>query len=244
MAESFKNIHYFHFDTIDSTNKWVKENVELFLLETLNCVSACEQTKGYGRFNRKWLSPKGYNLYFTLFFTLPSDSKIVPNLSQVLSLSCLKVLARKGIYPMIKWPNDLHLSGKKCAGVLTETFLIDKYLGVALGMGLNVNMPRSFFTEIDQPVTSLFEESGCLFDLKELLHEIVEQFSKDLTCLKEKGFSIFHTLYVESLLHLGTTISFSWKEEKRQGIAQGVTLDGYLQVLTKEGFLTVSTSGS
>src|ERR1700722_12425114 len=110
-----KNIFYFHFDTIDSTNTWAKKNARTLDPDHLTCITAQEQTAGRGRFKRAWTADRAQNILATLFFTLPKDSPILLNLGQILSLSCVKVLEKRGFSPQIKWPNDLLLSGKKVA---------------------------------------------------------------------------------------------------------------------------------
>src|SRR5690242_2426664 len=94
-----KNIYYIHFDSIDSTNTWTKKNAATLDPDQLTCVTALEQTAGRGRFFRKWLSPKGQNIYASFFFCLPADCPYIINLGQVLSLSCITVLKKKGFSP-------------------------------------------------------------------------------------------------------------------------------------------------
>ncbi len=90
-----KNINYIHFDTIDSTNTWTKKNAANLDPNQLTCITALEQTAGRGRFFRKWLSPKGQNIYATLYFCLPIGCPYLINLGQILSLSCISVLIPK-----------------------------------------------------------------------------------------------------------------------------------------------------
>ena len=51
-----------HFETIDSTNTYLKENYEK--LDNFTFVSADFQSAGRGRNNRNWKSEKGENLLF------------------------------------------------------------------------------------------------------------------------------------------------------------------------------------
>src|SRR5690606_37788459 len=63
----------------------------------------------------------------------------------------------------VKWPNDIYLSGKKCAGLLLESVLPGSH-GAAfavLGIGLNVNLTGAELPEELRGVTtSLREENG------------------------------------------------------------------------------------
>lgn len=167
---------YIHFSSLDSTNRWAKTHAAELSPEGLTCITTDEQTAGYGTQGRPWVSPLG-NLYATFFFFSPhAEQGLLSHLPQILSLSIATTLEKEGVFLQIKWPNDLLYNGKKCAGILAESFYVEKRLGVVLGFGLNVNTPVE---GVDQPVTSLCEITGKLFDVKILLHAIVDQFEKN-----------------------------------------------------------------
>ncbi|MCI0382629.1 MAG: biotin--[acetyl-CoA-carboxylase] ligase [Chlamydiae bacterium] len=173
----------FHFKKIDSTNTWAKQNRNQLDWEGFSCIWADEQTKGKGRLGRVWLSPKG-NLYFSIFFTIPNSTaiklSILPFFSELASKSCEKLLQKYGFTPQIKKPNDLLIKEKKVAGVLTETWEEKEKIAVVIGIGLNVNTEKEFLQLIDQPATSLKEESGKEWDIKKILFEILEILQKDI----------------------------------------------------------------
>jgi BirA family biotin operon repressor/biotin-[acetyl-CoA-carboxylase] ligase len=55
----------------------------------------------------------------------------------------------------VKWPNDVWLHGKKCAGILVEASSIGSELGaVVIGIGLNVNRMH-WADELEATATSL-----------------------------------------------------------------------------------------
>ena len=60
-----------YFKKLNSTNTWAKENLSSLPKDEISCIVADSQTAGYGRFSRKWFSPKGCNLYVTFYFQLP-----------------------------------------------------------------------------------------------------------------------------------------------------------------------------
>jgi BirA family transcriptional regulator, biotin operon repressor / biotin---[acetyl-CoA-carboxylase] ligase len=166
-----------YFESLDSTNLWAKKHAAQLDPRGLTCIVAKEQTGGYGRRGTPWISPPG-NLYMTLFFYPRRSEKIfICQLPQLLVLSAAEVIDREGIYLQIKWPNDLMYREKKCAGVLAESFYVEKRLAIALGLGLNVNTP---IKEVDQPVISLSEIAHNFFDLEKLLKEIVKKFESYL----------------------------------------------------------------
>ena len=86
-------------------------------------ITAVEQTQGRGRQGRAWVSPPG-NLYASLLLTDPSPFDRAPELAfvAVLALRDAIVAEVPALAPELrfKWPNDLLLFGKKCAGILIE----------------------------------------------------------------------------------------------------------------------------
>lgn len=239
-----KNIYYLHFDTLDSTNTWAKNNIHTLDPNELTCITAKEQTAGRGRFQRRWLSPRGENIYATLFFTLPRTSKIVINLSQILSLSCATILKSKGFSPQIKWPNDLLLSGKKVAGILCESVSMkEDRLGIILGIGINVNMSKELLNTLDQPATSLAELSGHTWNLEEILEPLLRQFLQDLDILTKESFAPFLETYERLLAFRGQPIVCSDGFQTHKGVLHSINKEGRLNLLLDSGKITTLSAG-
>lgn len=238
-----KNIYYIHFDTIDSTNTWTKKNAGTLDPNQLTCVTAQEQTSGRGRFLRKWISPKGQNIYATLYFCLPLGSPYLINLGQILSLSVISVLQKKGFSPKIKWPNDILLEDKKVAGILCETILFGDRIGVALGIGINVNMSKELLETIDQPATSLAQLSGQTWALEQILEPVLKQFLMDLDLLQTKGFEHFRITYESLLAYKGKTIACNDGLKMIKGICHSINQDGKLNLLLPNGQVATLNAG-
>lgn len=165
---------------IDSTNTYAKTNGSNFAKDELTCIVAEEQLAGQGQFGRKWISPKGVNLYATLYFHLPSKTEKIEELALFMAKILKTVLEQQGLSPLLKWPNDLMLNGKKLAGVLCETVFHPDHIEIILGFGLNVNMEEEDLIKIDQKATSLKQETGRIWDKEMLLEHILKQFLSDL----------------------------------------------------------------
>jgi BirA family biotin operon repressor/biotin-[acetyl-CoA-carboxylase] ligase len=238
-----KNINYIHFDTIDSTNTWAKTNAHVLDPRDITCITAQEQTAGRGRWLRKWISPKGQNIYATLYFCLPNDSKSIANLGQVLSLSCVKILKGKGFEPLIKWPNDLILEGKKVAGILCERIQLEDQIGIALGIGINVNMTPEMLNTVDQPATSLAQLSGHTWALEQILDPLLHQFLEDLTTLEAQGFKPFQESYQKFLIHNNAEVSFFDGAKKLEGVCKGIDAKGRLSLLQSSGKKILLSAG-
>ena len=156
-----------YFSSLASTNdeaaRWASEGAPHLAL-----VVADEQTAGKGRSGRRWLTPPGSALAFSLVLRprlLPEDEKPIAGatrkgrggpgtggegfhlpawaLSRLTALGTLAVSSalelQFGLSPQIKWPNDVLLGGKKVAGILVEAQWESEHLGDAiLGIGINV----------------------------------------------------------------------------------------------------------
>ena len=105
-------------------------------------VLADEQTAGRGTQGRRWSSAAGAGVWLALI-ERPADPRALDVLSLRCGLYAAEALdALAGATVGVKWPNDLHLDGRKLAGVLIET----RWRGgsaewVAIGFGLNVVAP-------------------------------------------------------------------------------------------------------
>lgn len=224
------------FDTISSTHLWAKEHLPELKPNPILCITAREQTNGIGRRGRSWVSPKDQNLYATFVFNLPKNSPSPHNLAQILSLSCVATLESIGLFPKVKWPNDILLNGKKCAGVICNI------LGqaVIISIGLNINMLEPL--AIDQPNTSIFIETGKMQSIDLLKNSIASNFEKDLNAWFSKGFKFFYSTYNQHLANLGFSVTYHRDGCAITGILRGITVDGHVELETpKDGVLILDS---
>ncbi len=86
-------------------------------------LTAIAQTQGRGRHGRAWISPPG-NLYASLLLRDPSPAADASQLAFVAALAVRDavVLEAEELAARLKfkWPNDLLLAERKCAGILIE----------------------------------------------------------------------------------------------------------------------------
>jgi len=113
------------------------------------------QTAGRGRLDHKWLSPPGTNLMMSVVLSvanLPPEHVATLPLAIGLAVArgVLTLLIQGGLTPLIKWPNDVLVNGKKLAGILCER----QGDNVIVGVGINVNQTE-FPSEIADRATSL-----------------------------------------------------------------------------------------
>ena len=114
-------------------------------------VVADGQTAGRGRKDRKWHTPQGAALAFSLVLKdLPDVSQMEPpespfpeTIARLTALGALAVAEalrqEYGLAAQIKWPNDVLLDRRKVAGVLAEIHWLGVRPSAAiLGIGVNV----------------------------------------------------------------------------------------------------------
>lgn len=225
-----------HFETLDSTNTWAKSQAPLLPRDQMTLITAGMQTAGRGRFKREWVSPPDLNIYATFCFFLEKHREDLGNLPQILALSAAKTLEFLKFKPVLKWPNDVLLSGKKVAGILCETTPLSDQLCVALGIGLNVNMPLESLQKIDRPATSLLVESGRPGNVEEVLQLLQDTFMKDFELYLEEGFYPFLEEYRQRMAHkVGDSLKFHDNRVVWEGTFVEITTDGALHMQLPSG---------
>ncbi|MBQ0009446.1 MAG: biotin--[acetyl-CoA-carboxylase] ligase [Firmicutes bacterium] len=179
-----------HFDEIDSTNKYLKENFDS--LENFTFVSSDYQSGGKGRENRVWLSNNSENLLFSF---LIKDQSLLKKFN-VLSIGTATLVARflelKGLKNVsVKWPNDVYVNDKKICGILLEGN-VDQFL--AIGVGLNVNQTK-FDGDYRVDPTSMKIELKEDIDLEALEVELFEFIFKHINqkLFNKKTFEFLNT---------------------------------------------------
>jgi BirA family transcriptional regulator, biotin operon repressor / biotin---[acetyl-CoA-carboxylase] ligase len=164
-----------YFDSIGSTNDealvWAEQGAP-----DLSIVIADEQTAGRGRLERKWFTPKGSALAFSLILR-PADNTHLSRTVGLAALSIADSCARLGLSPQIKWPNDILLNVKKTAGILIETIWAgDEVTALVIGMGINIlkqSIPPA--GQLKFPATSLETELGHPVEREQVLQEILSR---------------------------------------------------------------------
>lgn len=123
-------------------------------------IVADAQDAGRGSRGRHWESPAGTDLYVSIVDRLPLALPELPPLTLAVGLAVADtadaLLADSGTPgSQVKWPNDVLINGKKCAGVLVETSTGSPGGdAVVIGIGLNVNR-TTFPPELSAHATSL-----------------------------------------------------------------------------------------
>ncbi len=210
-------------------------------------VLAASQNGGRGRLGKKWVSPPGSGLYFSLLLRPSLDPADLPKITLSAGVALCRAVSQFSLSaPMIKWPNDLLIDGKKCGGILTESeFGPAGQPLVILGIGLNVFTPEETFpAELRHKTTSLQRYAQSLIPLPALLQEILVEVDAVINRL-EKG---YFADILEEWRMLDATIgkSLSWVTTNHRvicGISLGPDNEGRLHIRDSQGIIHEVLSG-
>lgn len=167
----------YHFEKLDSTSTYLKNNYHE--LENFTFISADYQTKGHGRYNRKWF---GENKKDLMFSVLVKDKELISKytyLSLASAVVIYNTLKELGIEKVsIKWPNDVFINDKKIAGILLESVSSDKGIeALVIGVGVNVNS-LSFEKNMVNSPTSVYLQINKEISLEAIKNSIYNKFCK------------------------------------------------------------------
>ena len=152
-------------DVVDSTNNYIKQNLDK--LDNYTLVTAKHQTRGKGRITRSWYDDRNSLTSSMLIKDVNGDPK---HLSLIASYAVFKALKELDLDVKIKWPNDIFLNDKKLCGILIETVITDK-IDAVIGFGINTNT-KAFPASII--ATSIYLEKGIEIDNLKLSKRVCE----------------------------------------------------------------------
>jgi BirA family biotin operon repressor/biotin-[acetyl-CoA-carboxylase] ligase len=130
------------FEEIDSTNTYLRTEARNGAPDGV-VATAEHQTAGRGRLDRRWESPAGASLLFSVLFRphlQPSELHLCTASVALAAVEACRTVA--GVETALKWPNDLLVGQSKLAGVLAEAeFTAGRVSAVIVGIGINVGWP-------------------------------------------------------------------------------------------------------
>jgi BirA family biotin operon repressor/biotin-[acetyl-CoA-carboxylase] ligase len=139
-----------------------------------------------------------------------------------------------GLSPHLKWPNDIHLKGRKVGGILSELVTANHGSYVVLGIGINVNTQESDLADdIRSASTSLLRELDAPMSIEELLVAIVSRM--DWWLASDPLLSKVHHVFNRISGTIGTRVVVRVDEQIIKGIARCMLEDGALLIETDSG---------
>lgn len=113
-----------------------------------------QQLTGKGRLGRRWQAPYASSLICSFLIRPAVPIATRGWIGAVLGAALVEVIGGVGVAATLKWPNDVLIDGRKCAGILAEV----AGDAVVVGVGLNVTVRDDAFPELPVgglPPTSL-----------------------------------------------------------------------------------------
>ncbi len=167
-----------HYKSIGSTNDLAKELAQDGAREGL-VIWSDHQSKGHGRFKRKWTSVEGKDLLFSILLRPKVKNSQASMVTFIAARVVRDVLKRQFDLPVtIKKPNDVMVNGKKICGILTEASSFPNQLNfIVVGIGINVNSKKKEMLKRAESILELTkQEQNREALLKELLVEFKKQY--------------------------------------------------------------------
>lgn len=242
---------YYHFEQIDSTNSKAKDLIAAGCAHG-TLVTADAQSAGMGRRGRNWSSEQGAGIYMSLVLRPQISAEQAPMLTLVAAMAVEKAiehllteksaLADSFYKPMIKWPNDIVLNGKKLCGILTEMILGQKQIeGIIIGIGINVTN-QDFPEEIRATASSIYLETGIRLEREPLIEKVWEYFEKYYDAFIKAGdLSSLKDTYEQSLANKNKKVNVLDPNGAYTGTALGITNTGELLVDTGRSIEAVAS---
>ena len=202
-------------------------------------VLADQQTRGRGAHGREWISPAGSDLYFSVV-TRPA---VEPASTALITLATglgvrdavASLLPERSV--LVKWPNDIWIERRKCAGVLVESRTVGMRIdSVIIGVGLNVNRAQ-WPPELEGAATSLQAARGGdeSFDRADVLAVLLFHIERWVTRFIKDGAAVVVGGLRPHLALIGERVRW----EEGEGLFDGIGPDGAARVRTEAGLVSL-----
>jgi BirA family biotin operon repressor/biotin-[acetyl-CoA-carboxylase] ligase len=198
-------------------------------------VIADAQTAGRGRLGRTWVAPPCSSILMSLILRPNLAPAQIARTTMAVSLgACEAIHAETGVNARIKWPNDILLNGKKCAGILSEAPIVgDQVEYVIVGLGMNVNFSVANIPGIPSDATTLSDTVGNWVSRELLAPAILNAAEKYYLQLKHGN--DLRDAWKKNLATLGQQIRAQTARGIEEGIAHDVDADGALILRRADG---------
>ncbi len=227
---------------IDSTNREALEMAQQGAPGG-TLVIAEEQTAGKGRMGRSWISVAGKGISLSLVLRPTQPLKFWPLLTHTASIALVETM--KELHPLkviphaldvdLKWPNDVLVSGRKCAGILLETAAEENPPAAVVGLGINIrrgSVPES----LKGTATSLDEMADVLAPRRQVLVQFLRKFQECYLMFEGgKHRELLERWKKHSSMWDGTHVWIHEGQERWDAVTCGLNDMGALMVRTPDG---------
>ncbi|HDQ93007.1 MAG TPA: biotin--[acetyl-CoA-carboxylase] ligase [Synergistetes bacterium] len=230
-------------EEIDSTQSPAKEMARQGAPEGV-IILADKQTSGRGRLGRRWISPPGGGIYFSVIIR----PEISPEQIQTLSLASAMavqdaILSEYGIQCQLKWPNDILWQDSKLCGILSEVSSEPGMIHYAVtGIGINANT-TDFDMDLGEAATSLASILGHDIDRGLMTASVIRRFHEGVRRLESpQERDVLIAEYADRCDTLGKKVRVLIDDKEITGEACGIGDAGNLMVRTGGTVMTFSAA--
>lgn len=191
------------------------------------------QTEGRGRHGRSWRCPPRAGL---LTSVLLRRRELPPQTYTMLAsvAACEAAERLLSVEPLVKWPNDVVIRGRKTAGILAEASDDGRERVMVIGMGINVNLDEADLDGLPN-ATSLALEAGYPVHRGELLVLILERLDAWLALPTDRLAAGLWAAWNERLWGRDQMVRLSDASQEIVGTVLGADPDGALVIRTTDG---------
>lgn len=196
---------------------------------------ADQQTAGYGRYGRNFVSPEQKGIYMSLLLKPAHPLTDVGLLTTAVATAVFRAIkATTGIVVDIKWVNDLYYQDKKICGILSEAitdFESQQISHLVIGIGLNFATTPLIPAELQNKVGALFQGQPSI-TRNQLISAIITQFF-DLYQTYPDG--AFLNEYRAHSLLIGRKVTLQQGQQTITGTVKTINDTGELVLITTAG---------
>ena len=219
------------YPTIDSTMR------EAARLARAGCpsgtiVGAEEQTAGQGRHGRAWHSEHGSGLYVSIVLRYRFDPANLPIVTLALGLAAREaILDTTDLSCDLRWPNDVLIESRKCAGILCAV----EGSAIIAGIGINVNH-SAFPPELNDLAISLRMAGGRVHSRESVLVALAARVHDFCALLESQGRGPILAIFSQASSFVqGRRVSVDQGDAMLRGTTAGLNESGFLILRSDDG---------
>lgn len=197
-------------------------------------LAAEEQSAGRGRRGRRWHSPPGAGITFSLAAPVRRPARELAALSLVAGVATARALRALGAQVALKWPNDLVAGEAKLGGILVET----RNAVAVIGVGINCRRVPRLEAQLGRRVAFLELEDRNL-----VIRRIAASLLEALQAFEARGLDAVREEWEAMHAHAGRRLRVRLADgTTMSGLSQGIAEDGALRLLTRRGLRAVHSA--
>jgi BirA family biotin operon repressor/biotin-[acetyl-CoA-carboxylase] ligase len=204
-------------------------------------LAADEQTAGRGRRGRRWHSPAGSGVLFSIGLRMRRPARELGGLSIAAGMAAVRALRALGAAEAaLKWPNDLLVRGAKLGGILVETRAQGAGSAAVIGIGINYRPVEGLAARLRRGLAALEDLLRPLPARNAVIGALARELLAALRSFDAAGFEPFRGDWEALHAHAGQRLRVRLADGRVvAGVAEGLGTDGALQLRTRHGLRAV-----